>query len=541
MVEILNRGRSAFDRHDWSDAYAHLAAANDREPLEPEDLERLAVAAHLIGSEKASDGAWERAHQAFLERDEVARAVRCAFWLAILLVHRGEMARGGGWLARCQRLLDDRGLDCAERGFLQVAMALRTLEGGAPSDAYPIFGRAAEEGQRFGEPDLVTLALLGQGRSLVRMGRTAEGLTVLDEAMVSVTTEEVSAIVAGTVYCAVILVCRDAFDLRRAHEWTAALGDWCDAQPDLVPFRGQCLVHRSEIMQMHGDWAEALDEVRHARDRLSDPPGQPAIGLAYYQLGELLRLRGEFSEAEDAYRQASELGRQPYPGLAKLRLAQGRVQAAEAAIRRVVDEAQGPTARAKVLPALVEILLASGDAGAAREAADDLTGIAADLDASLLHAMSAATTGGVLLAEGDAKAALLALHDACARWRALEAPYEEACAGLLAGLACRELADLETAEMEIAAAQQTFRRLGAAPDEARAEALLHKEEAAGGLTAREVQVLGLAAKGMKNRQIAAELVVSEHTVRRHLQNIYVKLGVSSRAAATAYALEHGLI
>lgn len=543
-VEVLDQGRVAFHRHDWPEAFAHLAAADGRAPSEPEDLERLAVAAHMLGHDKECDDAWERAHQRFLETDEVARAVRCAFWLALGLVHRGEVARGGGWLARAQRLLDDRNLDCVERGFLMVPMALRMIEEGAASEAYAMFGRAGEQGERYGEPDLVTLARLGQGRALVRTGKVAEGLTLLDEAMVAVTAEEVSAIVTGTVYCAVILVCLDAFDLRRAHEWTVALSDWCDAQADLVPFRGQCLVHRSEIMQMHGEWPEALEEAQRARDRLSDPPGQPAVGMAYYQLGELYRLRGDLMEAEEAYRQAGELGRQPYPGLALLRLAQGRKQVAESALRRVVDQAQDPAARAKVLPAFVEVLLASGDTAAARTAADELASIAADLDAPLLRALAAAGAGAVLLAEGDAKAALQALHDACARWRELEAPYEEACTRLLGGLACRELADAETAEMEIAAARLTFRRLGAALDEARTEVLRHKERTgrgAGGLTGRETQVLKLAAEGMTNRQIAAELVVSEHTVRRHLQNIFVKLGVPSRAAATAYAFKRGLI
>jgi len=237
-----------------------------------------------------------------------------------------------------------------------------------------------------------------------------------------------------------------------------------------VPFRGQCLVHRSEIMQLRGEWSEALGEVEQARDRLADPPRQPALGMACYQQGELHRLRGEFAAAEEAYREAARWGREPHPGLALLWLAQGNVEASAAAIRRVVDEAQALN-RATMLPAYVEIVLAAGDEGAAREAADELAAIAADLQAPLLEAMSAAAAGMVLLEEGDPRAALEASHRACARWRELEAPYEYARARVLVGLACRALGDQQTGDLELAAAAQVFRQLGAAPDRERVEAL----------------------------------------------------------------------
>lgn len=541
--ELLERGRAAFERHVWGEAYARLAAADRRVSLAPGDLERWAVAAHLVGKDEVSVEVWERAHHRFLEFGEVARAVRCAFWLAFGLFNRGEMARGGGWLARAQRLVDDSRLDCVEQGYLLVPLALRTMEQGDAAAAHTTCRKAAKLGERFGDQDLVALGRMGQGTALIRMGQTRAGVALLDEVMVSVTAEEISAVVAGTIYCAVILFCQEIFDLRRAHEWTVALSDWCDAQPDLVPFRGQCLVHRSQIMQLRGAWPEAMHEVRQARDRLSDPPGQPAVGMACYQQGELHRLRGEFAKAEQAYRQASQWGHEPHPGLAQLWLAQGQVEAAEAAIRRVVDETQDRGRRARLLPAHVQIMLAVGDARAARTGADELVSVAADFDAPLLHTIAAVTSGAVLLAEGDARAALEALHRACVGWRELEAPYEYACARVLVGLACRELADNETAELELDAARQTFRELGAEPDLARVEALLPTAATriVGGPTARELEVLALVARGKTNREIAVELTVSEHTVRRHLQNLYRKLGVSSRAAATAYAFEHELL
>jgi DNA-binding CsgD family transcriptional regulator len=451
----------------------------------------------------------------------------------------GEMARGGGWLARARRMIEEGNLDCVERGWLLVPAAIQSFEAD-PTTAHATFGQAVEIGARFGDPDLVAIARNGQGWALIRLGQTAAGAALLDEAMVAVTAGEVSPFVAGGVYCAAIEACQESFDLRRAREWTAALTRWCESQPDLVPYRGQCLAYRAEIMRLHGDWPDAMEEAQRARDRLS---GHPAVGMVFYQQGELHRLRGEFPEAEEAYRQANQWGHSPQPGLAELRLAQGDVAAAAAAIRRVIDETQDRAARSRVLAASVEIGLAIDDVGAARAAADELSQIAADLDAPLLRAGSARATGAVLLAEGDARAACDTLRRAWTAWRELEAPYEAARVRVLVGMACRALADEDTAEMEFDAARSVFEQLGAAPDLARVDSLLRRATSreTHGLTPRELQVLRLVSAGRTNKAIAAELVLSERTVDRHLSNIFTKLRVSSRTAATAYAYEHRLL
>ena len=378
---------------------------------------------------------------------------------------------------------------------------------------------------------------------MIRLGHTDEGLRLLDEAMVAVEAGEISPVVVGDVYCSVISGCLEVWDLRRARQWTAEMTQWCERHSDLVIYNGQCLVRRAQILQLHGAWSDAIDAAQRACERCLHGPDRAATGAAWYRRAELHRLRGESVGAEAAYREASRCGHKSQPGLAQLRLSQGQIDVAAAAIRLAVEEAVERRTRSVLLPAHVEIMLATNDIHAARIAADELVNIAAGLNAPMLHAVAAQARGAVLLADGDAKAALAKLRHAWMAWQEIEAPYEGARVRVLIALACRECGDADGAAMEFDAARWVFQQLGAVSDLARVDRLSNAAAptAAGTLSAREVQVLRLVAAGKSNRAIATELFISERTVERHVSNIFIKLDVSSRAAATAYAYEHQLV
>ena len=542
-VAALERGRESYARQAWMDAYESLSEADRSYELGAEDLERLATAAYMIGRESDFLASLERAHRAHLDAGATPAAVRCAFWVGVNLVRQGEMGRAGGWLARAQRLLEREDGDRVERGYLLLPLVFQQEAAGDLEAAATTAGEAAAIAEQFGDPDLFALAAHERGHILIQNGRMTEGLGLLDEAMVAVTARELSPIVSGIVYCGVILACQDAYEVRRAQEWTAALSAWCERQPDLVAFTGRCLVHRAEILQLQGTWAAALEEARRACERCLEGGNASAAGEACYRQGEIQRVLGHFDAAEDAYREASRLGREPQPGLALLRLAQQNTGAAEAAIRRMASETSEAGKRAGLLPALVEIMLAVGDVDAARDACAELHAIAEGYEDGVLGAAAAQARGTVEMASGSTEAALGALRHAARVWQQLGAPYEAARARVLVGKACRALGDEDAASLEFEAASAAFSELGAAGDLARLELTGSgaASTSAHGLTDRELQVLRHLAAGVTNKEIAAELVLSVRTVDRHVSNIFVKLGVSSRAAATAYAHEHGFV
>jgi DNA-binding CsgD family transcriptional regulator len=542
-VDELRRGREAYAKRAWLDAYEALSRADAASPLEAADVERLATSAALVGERDAHDALLGRLHKLRLDAGEIEPAAKAAVVLGMNLGIAGEIGPATGWFARAERLVEQAPEDSVVPGYLLLPVVFQRISAGDAEGTYRAASEAAAIAARFDEHDLFATASYLAGAALIKKGLVDEGLQLLDEAMVTVTAGDVSPFFAGVVYCGVIASCEETFEPRRAREWTEALTRWCEAQPQLVSFTGRCLAHRAGIKQLHGAWADALEEAVVARERCEQALNRAATGQAYYQQAELHRLRGDFAAAEAAYRDASRFGREPQPGLALLRLTQGDAAAASAALHRALAETAEPLQRAVLLPASVEVALAQGDVEAAASASAELDAIDVSFRRPMLGAIAAQVRGAVELARGDPQAALRSLRSAWQVWEELDAPYEGGRVRLLIGLACRALGDEDGAALEFEAARAAFDSLGAAPELAHLDGLSGRAKAGDthGLSARELEVLRLLASGRTNRDIAAELVVSEHTVARHVQNIFAKLGISSRSAATAFAFEHGLV
>ena len=540
MRAKLKQGRESYRRRAWDDAYRCLSLADEASRLGGDDLELLALSAYMIGLDDEYLSALERAHHAHLDAGECARAVRCVFWLGLRLFFRGETGRATGWFARAQRLLERERHECAERGYLLLPVVEQQLASGDSKAAYAAASNAAEIGERFGDANLIACARHQLGRIRLQQGQVERGLALLDEVMVAVTGAELSPLVTGLMYCSVIQACQEVYAFGRAGEWTAAMARWCEEQPEMVAFTGICRVHRAEIMHLHGAWHDAIEEAQRAQKRSRGIDEQAA---ALYQQAEVYRVRGEFAAAEKAYQSVSQSGWDPQPGLALLRLAQGRVDVASAAIRRAMTATMKQLERTKLLSAYVEIMLAAHDTEDARSACRELEETAQHFDTDVLRAMATQARGAIELAEGDTQAALEPLRHAWQVWQQIDAPYMAARVRVLMGLACRSLGDDEAAALEFGAARAMFTRLGAAPELARLDWLdkhatsMHSHP----LTARELQVLRLIVTGKTNKAIAAALVLSERTIDRHVSNIFSKLDVPSRAAATAYAYSHKLV
>lgn len=518
-----------------------LADTGGLDGLSAAELDQLATEAGLAGHHDELVRALQRAFLRSQEEADPRMAVWCAFRLAMSTSSHGEQALSAGWLARASDLVDEIGEDCAERGWVAFLRMFRAIGTGDFAEAQAQVDVASAAARRFHDADLIAMSACAQGRIALYSGRFAEGLAHLDEAMVRVIAGEASPFISGHVFCTAIEGCQEISDFGRVAEWTTALEKWCDAQPGLLAFTGQCAVHRGQLLRLSGAWDDALTEYSRAAERYEQIGTQGAIGLTAIETGDVLRLRGDLDGADAAYQQAADLGADPQPGLALLWLAAGRGTAALAAIDRLLAEPGGPVQRCHLLPAAVDVLLSSQQADRARPLAMELSELASAIGSTVLSAAAAQAMGAVELAAGDANGALPYLRKSHQLWAQASSPYDAAVVRLLTGRCLLALSDESSAERELSAARTAFRQLGAVPMADLASSLLAPASPPGGLTAREVEVLRLVAAGRSNPQIAAELVLSEKTVARHLSNIFGKLDVGSRTAAAAYAFEHGLV
>jgi ATP/maltotriose-dependent transcriptional regulator MalT len=461
--------------------------------------------------------------------------------LAIEHFMRSEPAVGSGFLMRAQRHAAELPPGRREHGFIAMLEATVALYSGDPEGSLERIGDAVRIGREAGDPELVAMAVHTQGVAMIDVGRVREGVALLDEAMASTVAGEVGPYFTGIIYCSLLTACLGIGDLRRAGEWSDAAAAWCATIPPDSPYPGMCRANRAEVARLRGAWDEAEAEAIRACDELMAIAPWIAAA-AFLQLAEIRRRRGDLAGAETAYGRAHELGADPQPGLALLRLAQGKRDAARTAIAGSLGTSGSARPhRVRLLAAHVEIALADGAVDEARASADELGDISRATGTAAFLAQAAEAAGSVAFAAGDLDEASARLREASAGWQEVRLPYEAARARVRFARALRARGDEDGATLELRAALAGFERLGAARDAAEAAGLLGAPGALpAGLSPREAEVLRLVASGKTNRDIAVELVISEHTVGRHLQNLYAKLGVSTRSAATAYAFEHGL-
>jgi class 3 adenylate cyclase len=464
--DVLQDGRAASARHAWREAFALFSAADERVPLAPDDLDRLAEAAWWIGRIPECVAARERAYAAHVEAEEPAPAALTAVELARAYFQKGDRAVGLAWVNRADRLLASAPESVAH-GYVARARSLVSFELERKLDeALHHATRALDLATRFRDRNLMAIALHDQGRIRVARGDVAEGSALMDEATVAGVSGELDPMATATIYCNTIMTCRDLADYPRAREWTEAAKRWCERQA-IAGFPGMCRVYRATVTRLRGAWTEAEDEVRRACEELRDfNVGYLGAGLC--ELGEIRLRMGDLPAAEDAFRQARELGRVPEPGFSMLRRAEGKTQVALVSIRRALADESDRLPRAGLLPALVEIALAACEVEGARAAVEELDAIAQTFGTRALAAGAAAARGALLLALGDASGAARHLRKAGSLWQEIECPYEAARARLALGDAYAAEGDPDAAALELEAARTAFERLGAVLDERRA-------------------------------------------------------------------------
>ncbi|MFD4957980.1 LuxR C-terminal-related transcriptional regulator [Microbacterium sp. NPDC058389] len=524
---------------DWTGRFEQLAA--HEATLAGDELDELGQAAWFVGRDDVSQRAWERAHLRFLDDGDLASAVRCVFWLGFTLSEHGDGVRAGAWMARLMELCARPAATPATESVRALCTAVAASGRGEAAASVPLYRDAIERADAAHDADTATLATMGLGRALLADGRIAEAFATFDGVMLRIADGRVSDRAAGPAYCAVIASLLSRGDVERARVWTRELGDWCDAQRGLEPFRGECTLHRASVMQLGGEWsaaAAAAAQVCATEERTE------TLANAWYRVADLHRVAGRPGACRDALRRAAALGREVQPGLALLHRDTADLAGAWAGLATARATAVDPATRSEVLAAAVWIALERGHVDEARDAAAELAACAAAFDTVYLRALSSRADGEVAVASGRPLEALPLLRTAWAAWRRLDAPYDAALTRVSIGAAVRALGDGEGADLEFDAARGVLEGLGAIPDLARLERTATAPAASGGadpgLSRREREVLALVSRGWSNRRIAEHLFLSERTVARHVGSILAKLGVPSRSAATAYAFEHGL-
>ncbi|NIK57357.1 helix-turn-helix transcriptional regulator [Kribbella shirazensis] len=531
----LSRARELHTASRWEEACVEYAAADAVEPLAVHDLEAYAEAAQVSARGTEAVVLLRRIFDLRLAANELDDAAYAAFWLWWAFFTSNELVQANGWLQQVGRAL---GPELAGSPWLRIPEAMFQGMTGNHSHAEELLSAVVEGSHG----DVVPWALSMWGQTLIDAGRLQDGLDRLEEAMAALFEDGLSARVTPWIYCAAVRGCCLARDFTRARAWNRSMARWLDSLDSLGgAYLGNCRIYRSRLLCLTGAWPDALDEIAAVCDDLDGYAGW-VCGHAFYQLGEVRRLRGEWDAAEEAYLRAAQHGCPTQPGLSLLRLAQGDVDAASAGVRRALTEVTTTPDRLDVLKAAVTIHLEEGNLEAARDAVAEFENITAEVTTPVIQAEAYAVRGALALSEGDAGSALPLLRRAVGAWQAQDAPHEVAQLNVLIGQACHALGDHDGAQLEFSAARETFERLGARPDLAQLDRIAATTgTGTHGLTHREIEVLCAIAQGKSNRAIANELHLSERTVHRHVANIFIKLGVDSRTAAVAHAIKERIV
>jgi class 3 adenylate cyclase len=475
VEDRVQQGRAAYYRHAWHEAFDSLRTADQETPLLPPDLGLLAEAAWFAGDPDAALEARERAHAGYLQQGDQCHAAEMALQIALGHFERLETAVGNGWLGRARRLLEETPRECLAHGWEAISLAFIALRitGDIP-EAFRQARLAQEIGARLPNPAIKALAIQLQGYILVGQGHIEDGMALIDESTVAAVSGELDPMTTGRIYCGTIGVCRDRTDWRRALEWTDAAERWCQRQ-GISGFPGICRVHRAEIMQFRGSWADAEREARRACDELSRY-SLIFNGAAQYEIGEIRLRVGDLAGALEAFRRAHQFNHEPEPGMSMLRLAQGDTTAANISIKRALAASESNAfGKARLLPPAIEIGLAAGDLDAVAKQVAELEAIASSFGTTALTATAEYARGRLLLAHGDVSTALGKVRHALQLWHEIGAPYEAAQARTALGEALRADGDESAARLEFESAKADFERLGALPDAKRVGELLGEE------------------------------------------------------------------
>lgn len=538
---VLAQAREAYSHHRWNVAYTHFAEVAGTGHLDTDDLAAFADAAWWLGNTDRSLELSEEVYRRCLQGDHTPAAARLAVEIGFLWLIRGEQQIGSGWISRARRLLAEVP-ECAELGYLRYLAVLEALDTTRFDEAQVMAREMQVLANTHDDPTLCAMALVLEGIATVRSGQVSDGLALCDEAMLPIRAGDVERSWAGNLYCLVMALCFELADFDRARAWTDATERWCDQFSNAAMFTGICRVHRAQLLHLEGAWDQAESRAAQACRDLADMNVE-VVAAGHYEIGELRRVRGDDDGAEQAFARAHALGRDPQPGLALLRLAQGDAVTARTSLETALAATDPPLPRVPLLTALADVAEASQDRDLAGSVAAELAVIAGSFSTPGIQARAATAAGVAHLLADEPDQALATLREACRTWRSVGGRYETARAQVRLARALAAIGDADASTRERQQARATFEELGARLDLDHLAATGHvtARTAPGGLTDREVEVLRLVADGATNAAIAEQLTISERTVERHVSNIFLKLDVSSRTQAARFAFEHRLV